>query len=186
MNKNNIKAVIIADAGWDICKMDVSNTDILISLGDLDESKIQKSIERYSPKKAIGIKGNHDSGIEFYKNNIENLHLKVWKYKGITFGGFGGCIRYKDYGDWQYEEKEVETLIKHFPPVDVFIAHNSPFGIHDTEDHAHIGFKSFNKYIEKNKPKYFLHGHQHINKTTFLGDTEIICVYGEKTILLDF
>jgi Icc-related predicted phosphoesterase len=45
--------------------------------------------------------------------------------------------------------------------VDVVIAHSPPFGIHDGDDPAHIGFRTFLSLMERFKPKLLLHGHIH-------------------------
>ena len=53
-----------------------------------------------------------------------------------------------------------------FPPVDVFVAHNSPRHVHDREDEVHLGFEAFVDYIERTQPKLFFHGHMHVNQET--------------------
>lgn len=77
-------------------------------------------------------------------------------------------------------------MLKHFPRVDVFVAHNSPRGIHERGDDTHQGFDGFLSYIEKNQPRYFIHGHQHLDKVTRIGDTTVIGVFGETELEMDF
>ena len=48
----------------------------------------------------------------------------------------------------------------------------------------HAGFRAFNAYIERTKPQFFIHGHQHMNVESYLGDTRIIGVYGQRWIHL--
>ena len=36
-----------------------------------------------------------------------------------------------------------------FPPVDVFVAHNSPRHVHDRDDDVHFGFEAFVRYLER-------------------------------------
>lgn len=38
------------------------------------------------------------------------------------------------------DQAEVSDMLAGFPPVDVFIAHNSPRGVHDRDDEIHTGF----------------------------------------------
>ncbi|MCW1886532.1 hypothetical protein OKA04_17470 [Luteolibacter flavescens] len=70
--------------------------------------------------------------------------------------------------------------------MDIFIAHNSPAGIHERDDHVHQGFDAFLKYIETSRPRYFLHGHQHLRQTTMIGDTRVIGVLGEEVIEVEY
>jgi len=38
-------------------------------------------------------------------------------------------------------------------------------------------------HIKRVQPRYFFHGHQHLNQVTMVGNTEVVGVYGE--IVLD-
>jgi Icc-related predicted phosphoesterase len=42
------------------------------------------------------------------------------------------------------------------------VTHAPAHGINDGEDLPHMGFKTFNKLMDKYSPKYFLHGHVHM------------------------
>jgi uncharacterized protein len=79
----------------------------------------------------------------------------------------------KPGGHYLYEQSEVEYLLTSFPPVDVFVAHNSPRYIHDRDDNVHFGFEAFVRYIERTRPLWFLHGHQHLDQETRIGDTSV-------------
>ena len=79
-----------------------------------------------------------------------------------------------------FTQDEVRELLLGFPPVDVFIAHNSPLGIHERDATIHQGFAGFLSYIDEHQPAYFLHGHQHCNQVTLRGATNIVGVYGER------
>ena len=63
-----------------------------------------------------------------------------------------------------------------------FISHNSPRKIHDKEDRVHFGFRALNTYIKTKKPEFVIHGHQHINKTSLVGDTFVIGVCGYQIV----
>jgi hypothetical protein len=39
-----------------------------------------------------------------------------------------------------------------FPPVDIFISHNSPRGIHERNDDAYAGFDGLINYMFEHKP----------------------------------
>jgi len=157
--------------------------DILISCGDLPDETILEIANRCACREILGVKGNHDSSGPF-RPPIHDMHLATFQFRGITFGGFCGSWKYKPKGNYLFEQPEVEASLTAFALVDVFIAHNSPRHIHDRDDEVHIGFTSFNAYISRAKPKLFLHGHQHENVETRVGETQVIGTYGHRFLVL--
>lgn len=179
----NIRLLLIADSD-DIQKPhDIPEADILISCGDIADQTILRiaSISRCS--RIFAVKGNHDTCSQFI-SPINDLHLTIRKYCGISFGGFQGSWKYKPRGHFLYEQKEAEKLLSSFPSVDVFVAHNSPRHVHDRKDEIHVGFDAFSSYIQRARPKFFLHGHQHLEVETVIGGTRVIGVYGQKRLEL--
>lgn len=175
-----LNCVAIADDDSLISKLEPTcDVDVLICLGDLYDRTISGAVDHYAPEYAIGIRGNHCLSDEF-PAPIVDLHLKVVTINGITFGGFCGSWQYKKKGNFMFEQDEVKRLMIDFPAVDVFIAHNSPRFIHERDDNVHQGFDAFIDYIDRTKPSYFFHGHQHCNQITHRGVTKIVGVYGER------
>jgi hypothetical protein len=43
----------------------------------------------------------------------------------------------------------------------------------------------FGDYIERVQPRYFLHGHQHVDQITLTGTMMVVGVYGETVLDLD-
>ena len=78
----------------------------------------------------------------------------------------------------------METALTSFPSVDVFVAHNSPRLVHDRDDEVHIGFVAFSNYINRARPKYFLHGHQHVHQETSVGGTRVVGTYGFRFLAI--
>ena len=156
-------------------------SELLISCGDLPDHTILDAATRYGSSNVFAVKGNHDSSAPF-PTPIIDLHLETRKLGELRFGGFNGCWKYKPAGNYLYEQREVTAIMKHFPPVDVFVAHNSPRGIHDTDDEVHFGFEAFNDYIETHQPSLFIHGHQHVDVETRIGSTRVVGVFGEKRV----
>lgn len=109
---------------------------------------------------------------------VADLHLRCETYGGLTFGGFRGAWRYKPRGHFLYEQDEVRRLLDRFPAVDVFVAHNSPRFVHDRDDDVHFGFEALGEYLARAKPRLLIHGHQHINRESRIGATNVIGVYG--------
>ena len=176
--------VVIADDDSLIGSVEPGSVDLLISLGDLYDGAIQRAIDRYRPIKTFAVRGNHDSDGPF-PAGVTDLHLSIQTFEGVRFGGFCGSWRYKPRGHHLFDQTEVTTMMRRFPAVDVFVAHNSPFGVHQRDSNVHQGFEGFGDYISRAKPRLFLHGHQHLDCTTVQGDTTIVGVYGERIVRLE-
>jgi Icc-related predicted phosphoesterase len=155
--------------------------DLLVSCGDLPEELILRVAARVHCSRILAVKGNHDSGAPF-PPSITNLHLQTIEAFGLTFGGFAGSWRYKHAGNHLYEQNEVEAALSDFPRVDIFVAHNSPRLIHDRDDDIHLGFGAFVTYIDRARPRLFLHGHQHIQQESTVGFTRVIGTYGHRLL----
>lgn len=162
-------------------KIQNERTEVLVSCGDIAESVILHAARTVGCAHVLAVKGNHDGGGSFQPPIID-LHLNTYTIGGVRFGGFHGSWRYKPRGHYLYEQSEVEHLLASFPPVDIFVAHNSPRHIHDRDDDVHFGFEAFTHYIERAQPRLFIHGHQHIDRETLLGATRVIGVYGQRRL----
>ena len=173
--------IAISDEDYDVCRLEGKRPDVLISLGDLLNETIERAIAFYRPCVTLAVRGNHDVNAPFPPGVID-LHCTTHTFEGKVFGGFEGCWRYKPRGHHLFDQHEVSALMLKFPPVDIFVAHNSPAGIHERDKEAHRGFHGFARYIERHPPRWFFHGHQHVNSITQTGTTSIIGVYGEREV----
>ena len=63
---------------------------------------------------------------------------------------------------------------------DILLTHAPARGVNDFEDTAHRGFECFNTLIEQYEPKYFVHGHIHLNYDFRLPQ---ICKKGNTTVV---
>jgi len=177
-DQTNLKAVLISDDILQVGNLDLQQIDLLISLGDLMDQSIYRAIELYRPAHVLAVRGNHDQS-EPFPQAIIDLHLQVTEINGLLFAGFNGCWKYKEQGSYLYTQEQASRLLNNYPSVDVFIAHNSPWGVHEMDKDVHQGFEAFINYIERVQPRYFFHGHQHVNQVTRIGNTEVVGVYGE-------
>ena len=168
----------IDDLRW---KGGSGQADLLISCGDVSDPVILEAAEAYHCAQIYAVKGNHDFPAPFPPPIID-LHLHVESCGGMAFGGFNGSWKYKPRGHYLYGQEEAVDLLKGFPPVDIFVSHNSPRGIHDKEDEIHTGFDALRTYIQTAKPKLFIHGHQHLNIETVVMDTKVIGAYRHRLI----
>lgn len=185
----NILAIADRNPNIDIKQVVHShNIDIIITLGDLERQDLLSLAEIINIPK-IGVYGNHCSGSYMEELGIKNMHLTTTTYKGVTFGGFQGCVRYKENPSAiMYTQEEATLLMQDFPPVDVFICHCPPRGINDEEETAHQGFDALHKYIDKNPPKLLLHGHTYPtedNIVTQHGTTRVEYVHQSKIITIE-
>ena len=163
--------------------------DLILSCGDLKASYLS-FIVTMARCPVLYVHGNHDTSYSRKPPEgcdcIED-QLVVWN--GLRILGLGGCRRYRP-GDHQYTDKQMRKRIRKLrfklwwhKGVDIVIAHAAPYGIGDDSDIAHRGFEAFVELIEKYQPKYFLHGHVHMNygkdiqRVKQLGNTQIINVY---------
>ncbi len=158
-----------------------AGADLLVACGDVRDDLILKAAELSACRKIFAVKGNHDLPTDF-PSPVSDLHLNVECFDGLRFGGFNGCWKYKPRGNYLYGQDEARQLLASFPRVDVFIAHNSPKGIHDKDDDVHSGFEAFNEYIARADPKYMFHGHQHLSAESILGRTRVVGVFGHAMI----
>ncbi len=169
--------------------LDRNNIDLICTLGDLGQFSISELANINNIPK-LGVYGNHCSGTYFEVLGITNMHLKTFEYGGLVFGGFEGCVRYKDDTDAKmYTQDEAAELLKDFPRVDVMLVHCPPYGINDEpEELAHQGFRALRAYVEEKKPKYLLHGHTYPtehNIVTRCAETEVVYVHGGIVIELE-
>lgn len=183
-DQKSLKTVVISDDITQVGNLDIQEIDLLISLGDIANQSILKAIKFYEPLHVLAVHGNHYNNVPFPKP-IKDLHLRVTEINGLLFSGFNGCWKYKEQGAYLYSQEQASRLLNKYPTVDIFLAHNSPAGVHERDGDIHQGFEVFREYIDRVQPKYFFHGHQHVNQVTRMGNTEIVGVYGEREIAID-
>lgn len=159
--------------------------DLIISCGDL-KSEYLSFLVTMIKAPLFYIHGNHDK--EYIKNppsGCDSIDGKLVKYRGIRILGLGGSMKYNDTV-FQYSERDMEKRIKKLKVnlflnngFDILVTHAAANGLGDEKDLCHEGFQGFNRLLNKYKPKYFIHGHTHLN----YGIKPRIINYGETTII---
>lgn len=136
------------------------------------------------------VHGNHNDN---YSQNppegCTSIDGEFVEYKNIRIAGLGGSMRYKQ-GINQYNEKQMKRRIfklkwkiwRH-KGLDILVTHAPAFGMNDGSDLCHNGFKSFYTLLDRHSPKYFIHGHQHMNykfqpRICTYKNTKVINAYG--------
>lgn len=169
-----MKIMLVADEEspyiWDYFDIErYRDIDLIISAGDLNAQYLEFLVTMI-PASVLYVHGNHDYRYDD-KPPLGCISIEddIYVYKGIRILGLGGSYRYSN-GKYQYTEEEMQKRIRKlkrkirkYKGFDILVAHSPAFGHGDGQDLAHRGFKCFNELIETNKPKYFIHGHQHLN-----------------------
>lgn len=174
---------------WDYFdKKKLEGIDLIISCGDLKPEYLSFLVT-FTSAPVLYIHGNHD---ECYARTPPEgcvcIEDKIYIYKGVRILGLGGSMRYRP-GLNQYSQEEMERRVKKLryklwrsKGFDILVTHAPAFGLNDGTDLTHTGFKVFNTLMDEYKPRYFFHGHVHLN----YGRNPRICKYGETTIVNAF
>ena len=171
--------------------------DLIISCGDLKASYLS-FIVTMARCPVLYVHGNHDTTYSRKPpEGCDCIEDQLIEYNGLRILGLGGCRRYRP-GDHQYTDKEMRKRIRKLrfklwwhKGVDIVVAHAAPFGVGDDDDICHRGFEAFVDLINKYQPKYFLHGHIHMNyghdiqRIKQVGSTQVINVYERYELDID-
>lgn len=180
---------------WDYFKKEqFEGIDLIISCGDLKPEYLTFLATMVSVP-LLYVHGNHDD--KYGKRPPEGcicIEDRIYNFNGIRILGLGGSYRYKD-GVNQYTEQQMARRIARLKlkltinrGFDILVTHSPAYGFHDGEDQCHRGFDSFNRLINTYHPKYFVHGHVHMNygrqfpRVDEIGDTQVINAF-ERYIL---
>ncbi|MCB9459499.1 MAG: metallophosphoesterase [Anaerolineaceae bacterium] len=148
-----------------------SDIDLVISCGDMPVAYMDYIITILGVP-LLYVRGNHDESYEDTPPGGVDLHKTIYTYKGLTFVGLEGSIRYNK-GKIQYTQGEMNRIVNGMTPKlmlhkmrtgqfpDILVAHSPAWGIHDAEDYPHQGFKALLTYMKRFKPRYMFHGHVH-------------------------
>ena len=185
-----MKILIVADVEsryiWDFFQKDkFKDIDLIISCGDLKNEYLSFLVTMINAP-LIYVPGNHNTRYLREKpEGCQDIDDRIINFNGIRILGLGGSMRYNGR-EYQYTEKQMEKRIRKLKlklflsgGFDILVTHAPAFGINDGEDLCHTGFKVFNNLIDKYKPKYFFHGHQHLS----YGKAERMANRGETKII---
>ncbi len=169
-----MKILAIADEEspylWDFFEKEkLEGIDLIISCGDLEPTYLS-FLATFSNVPVLYVHGNHDEKYEkIPPEGCICIEDKIYIHNGIRIMGLGGSMRYRP-GVHQYTELEMKgRLLRIWPKlfwrkgVDILVTHAPAFGINDGVDLPHRGFHTFNEILDKYHPKFFVHGHVHLN-----------------------
>lgn len=175
---------------WDFFdKSKLKGIDLIISCGDLDPRYLS-FLATFSNVPVLYVHGNHD---EIYETVPPEgcicIEDKVYVHNGVRIMGLGGSMRYRP-GSHQYTEMEMrmryakmKLRFQLIGGVDILVTHAPARQLNDGEDLPHQGFQVFRSILDTYHPKYFLHGHVHMQygrkykRNDVYHDTQVINVF---------
>jgi Icc-related predicted phosphoesterase len=173
-----------------------SDVELILSCGDLPPEYLASLRSRLNVP-LYYVLGNHDLRYNSTPPlGCANLDGRFIRHNGLGIIGFSGSRWYNGNPN-QYTESQMRRKIrKHWLTlwwrgVDIVIAHAPPRGIHDREDLCHRGFNSFIPLIRRHTPRYFIHGHIHMNfnhpreRMTVFETTRVINAFGHYLLETD-
>ncbi|MCI8653000.1 MAG: metallophosphoesterase [Angelakisella sp.] len=191
-----MRILVISDeespALWDYFdRRRLEGVDLILSAGDLNPEYLSFLVT-FCHAPLLYVHGNHD---DRYRKNppggcicVEN---RIHVCKGLRILGLGGSMRYKQKGEHQYTQGQMNRrvlrmtlpLLKH-KGFDILLTHAPAYNLNDGDDLAHTGFEAFRSLMDRYRPKYFIHGHVHLSYNPALprldtyGETQVINGFG--------
>jgi Icc-related predicted phosphoesterase len=186
-------------------KQRFDDVELVLACGDLPPYYLEFIVTMLGVP-LLYVFGNHDQGIHTAGGEFKhaplggiNVDERVVKAKGLLIGGLEGSMRYSGRGNYQYSEQDMRwkalrmapalwmNKLRHGRFLDILITHAPPYGIHDGTDLCHTGFKTFLRMMDTYRPRYFIHGHQHVYSPhtiirTMYCDTQVVNTYGYQVI----
>ncbi|HKM17668.1 MAG: metallophosphoesterase [Firmicutes bacterium] len=165
--------------------------ELILSAGDLPAWYLSYLMSVFNAP-LYYVRGNHDYDYDREPpEGGEDIDCRIVKAKGLKIMGFEGSMFYHSpravqRTEWQmwWQWQKMRPRIMLAGRIDIVLTHAPPFGIHDAEDQCHKGFLAFSKMIHKYQPRYFIHGHTHLNyslkqkRIDVVNNTEVINGYG--------
>jgi len=169
-----MKILAIADEEsrylWDFYEPGkLKDIDLIISCGDLNPDYLMFLVT-LSNVPVLYVHGNHDEKYETKPpEGCVCIEDDIFVFKGVLILGLGGSMRYRP-GKHQYTDAQMNRRVRKLwwklrrkKGFDILVTHAPAYQLNDGMDLPHQGFTAFRSLMEKYKPKYFLHGHVHLN-----------------------
>lgn len=164
--------------------------DLILACGDLKPAYMEFLVTM-ARCPVLYIHGNHDERFDTHPpEGCDCVDDCLYVYKGIRILGLGGSYCYRP-GKYMYSEKQMRKRIRKLhrqirknKGFDILMTHAPARGLNDFDTLPHRGFECFNELLEKYKPRYFIHGHIHMEyghdvpRLTELENTTVINACG--------
>jgi Icc-related predicted phosphoesterase len=197
-----MKILLVSDCEetyiWDYFDRErFKDIELILSCGDLKAEYLSFLVTMIKAP-LFYVPGNHNKNyLRYPPEGCDSADDMLLTYKGVRIVGLGGCMNYS-FQEYQYTEEEMEKRIKKLRKTinknkgfDILLTHAPALGLGDGDDRAHIGFASFVNMLDQYSPKYFFHGHQHLNykvqqRIRQYKDTTIVNAFGYHIIDCNF
>ncbi|MBR5371063.1 MAG: metallophosphoesterase [Oscillospiraceae bacterium] len=175
---------------WDHFKKGMlDDIDLIISCGDLHPHYLM-FLETMTNVPLLYVHGNHDGKYaDIPPEGCYSIEDKVYVHNGVRILGLGGSMRYNP-GPHQFTEEQMKRRIRRLwlqlrrtGGFDILVTHAPLAGFYDGKDICHKGFTAFRPLLEKYRPRYFLHGHMHMD---YGAKTPRLAQFGETTVINSF
>ena len=155
-----------------------ADVDLVLGCGDLPAYYLEYvvtllNVPLYYVMGNHGCELDHDTEVEAVRpDGCLDIDGRAVEYGGLLIAGLEGSMRYKP-GPYQYTEDEMRHKVLSLSVrllrnkltkgrwLDLLITHAPPFGIHDSSDDCHTGFRAFLWLMGRLRPRYLIHGHSH-------------------------
>jgi len=168
--------------------------DLILSCGDLSKEYLEFLVTM-ARCPLYYVPGNHDETFDLHPpEGCESIDGRLVEYRGVRILGLGGSYQYRPVLQ-QYTERQMAARIRRLgwtirrhKGFDILLTHAPARGINDLDTPAHRGFQCFLELIDRWQPKWFLHGHVHLNYGMNLprkaqrGETQIVNAYEYQVI----
>ncbi|MGI6335785.1 MAG: metallophosphoesterase family protein [Eubacteriales bacterium] len=190
MTDRHLRVLVVSDTEskflWDYFdRTCLEGVELIISCGDVRADYLSFLVTML-PVPCLYVPGNHDASYLLHPpEGCEDLTLGPKTIKGIRFVGFGGC-KSGAPKPYHYTEEIMQRLVRRaipkfmFTGFDVLVTHCPAYGLGDGSDPFHEGFHVYRSLIDRYKPAYHFHGHQH---PSYNSRQPRDLIYGETTVI---
>ena len=159
--------------------------DLILACGDLRVSYLEFLVTM-ARCPLLYVHGNHDDRFQREPEGCICIDDKIYEYQGVRILGLGGSYRYRK-GQYMYTERQMRRrvrrlwlpLLRH-KGFDILVTHAPARHFHDLDSLPHRGFACFVQLLNRYRPRYFVHGHIHLN---YGGEIPRQSTYGDTTII---
>lgn len=172
------------------------DVEFILSAGDLKAEYLSFLVTMVN-KPLLYVPGNHDRPyLSAPPEGCTGIDGMLVRQSGLRILGLGGSMRYNEK-PLQYTESEMRRRINRLRyriwrsgGFDILLSHAPARGLGDGKDLCHTGFACFTDLIERHKPLYHIHGHNHLEYGNFPrilthGDTQIVNACGYYILDVD-
>lgn len=164
----------------------LEGVDLILACGDLRPEYLEFLVTMTGVP-LFYVRGNHDDAYATRPpGGCECIEDKLVVWNGIRILGLGGSIRYRK-GDNMYTERQMRRRVAKLwfsiwrhKGFDILVTHAPARDLNDLDDLPHRGFQVFRDLLDRQHPKYFIHGHVHTNYGVKIPRES---QYGETTVL---